>query len=119
MIFKVKWICAFLVLGLLVATQSFAAHGDPGAEGLLDKAGGDHFSLVNYYEEQAQIHKTKAENWEFAAEYYKKFPGEFTGKMTVDEHVAHCLSIAEEFRKAEKQDRAMAAKHRELMRKGP
>lgn len=114
---KVSWTCAFLVLGLLVAPQSFADHGDP--EGIIGKAGGDHFSLANYYEEQAQIHKTKAENWEFAADYYKRFPGEFTGKMTADEHIAHCRSIAEDFRKAEKEDRALAAKHRDMMRKGP
>lgn len=113
---KVKWSCMFLVLGLLLATQSVADHGDP--EGIYGKAVGDHFSLAIYYEEQAQAHKTKAENWEFAADYYKAFPREFTGKMTVDEHIAHIRSVAEDFRKAEQQDRALAAKHRDLMRKG-
>ena len=113
-----KWTCAFMVLGFLIATQSFAG-GASGAEGMLSKMQGDHHSLAMYYEEQAQINKTKAANWEFAADYYEKFPGEVSGKgMTAAEHVAHCRAIAEDFKKAEKQNRELAEKHRSMMRMG-
>lgn len=114
----IKLMVAFIVLGLLTASQSFAG-GGPNIEGMGGKAVGDHHQLAMYYDEQAQINKTKAHDWEFAAEYYEKFPGEFTGKgMTAAEHVAHCRAIAEDFKKAEQQNRELAAKHRSLMRQG-
>lgn len=103
-----------MVFGLLIAAQSFAG---PGAVESMGKAPGDHHSLAIYYEEQAQMNKSKAADWEFAATYYEKFPGEVSGKMTAAEHVAHCRSIAEDFKKLEQQNRELAAKHRELMRK--
>jgi hypothetical protein len=116
--FKIKWVLAFMVLGLLVATSSFAG-GASGAEGMLSKMQGDHHSLAVYYEEQAQINKTKAANWEFAADYYEKFPGEVTAKgESAAEHIAHCRAIAEDFKKAEQQNRELAAKHRSMMRLG-
>ncbi len=105
---------AVLVLGLLIAPQSFAGSG--GVESI-GKAPSDHHSLAIYYEEQAQINKSKAADWEFAASYYEKFPGEVSGKMTAAEHIAHCRSIAEDFKKLEQENRELAAKHRELMRK--
>ena len=115
----IKLVVAFMVLGLLIVNQSFAG-GVPNIEGMGGKAVGDHHQLTVYYDEQAQINKTKAQDWEFAADYYQKFPGEFTGKgESAAEHVAHCRAIAEDFRKAEQQNRELAAKHRELMRKGP
>lgn len=115
----VKLMFAFMVFGLLIANQSFAG-GHPNIESMGGKAIGDHHQLSMYYDEQAQNAKSKAQDWEFAADYYQKFPGEFTGKgMTAAEHVAHCRAIAEDFRKAEQQNRELAAKHRELMRKGP
>ncbi|MBX3330778.1 MAG: hypothetical protein KF722_10285 [Nitrospira sp.] len=103
-----------LVCGLLMAGQSFAG---PGAVESIGKAQGDHHSLAVYYEEQAQINKTKAADWEFAATYYEKFPGEVSGKMSAAEHIAHCRSVSEDFKKLEQQNRELAAKHRELMRK--
>jgi hypothetical protein len=63
--------------------------------------------------------KAKAQNWEFAAEYYEKFPAEVSGKMTASEHIAHCKAIAADFRKAMKDNLDLASKHRDLMRKGP
>lgn len=115
----IKLVVAFMVLGLLIVNQSFAG-GAPNIEGMGGKAVGDHHQLAMYYDEQAQINKTKAQDWEFAADYYQKFPGEFAGKgESAAEHVAHCRAIAEDFRKAEQQNRELAAKHRELMRKGP
>jgi hypothetical protein len=108
----VKWAGAFLVLGLLVAMQGFAQT----PEGTM---AGDHMKLSMYYEQQAQDLKTKAQQWEFAAEYYEKFPAEVSGKMTASEHIAHCKAIAADFRKAMKDNLDLAAKHRDLMRKGP
>lgn len=114
----IKLMVAFVALGLLIVNQSFAG-GTPNIEGMAGKAVGDHHQLAMYYDEQAQINKTKAQDWEFAADYYEKFPGEFTGKgMTAAEHIAHCRAIAEDFRKAEQQNRELAAKHRSLMRHG-
>ena len=108
---KTKWTCAFLVLGLLVAVQSFAATPS-------GTMGGDHKQLAMYYEQQAQDMKMKAQQWEFAAEYYEKFPAEILGKMTAAEHIAHCKAIAADFRKAQKDNETLAAKHRELTRTG-
>ncbi|MDC8446805.1 MAG: hypothetical protein LV473_00450 [Nitrospira sp.] len=71
---KGKWVCAFLGLGLLISTQSFAGHP---LEKLIDK--GDHQGLAAHYAEEAKDFKAKAEQWEFAAEYYEKFPGAFEG----------------------------------------
>lgn len=114
----VKLVGACAVLGLLIANQSFAG-GHPNIESMGGKAVGDHYSLATYYDEQAQMNKTKAQDWEFAADYYERFPGDFSGKgMSVAEHVAHCRAIAEDFKKAEQQNRELAAKHRALMRKG-
>jgi hypothetical protein len=116
----VKLMFAFMVLGFLIVNQSFAGGGSPNIEGIGGIAVGDHHKLVMYYEEQAQINKTKAQDWEFVAEYYGKFPEMFREKgMTAAEHIAHCRAIAEDFKKAERQNRELAAKHRDLMRKGP
>jgi hypothetical protein len=108
---KVKWTCAFLVLGLLVAMQSFAEMPDGNMTG-------DHMKLAMYYDQQAQDLKAKAENWEFAAEYYEKFPPKTVDGMTASEHIAHCRAIAADFRKAMKDNQALAAKHHALVRLG-
>ena len=112
---KVKWTCAFLVLGLLVAMQSFA---DEIAMPTGSMAG-DHMQMMMYYDHMAKDLKAKADQWEFAAEYYEKFPAEVSGNMTAAEHIAHCKAIAADFRKAMKENQALAAKHNELTRKGP
>ena len=109
---KVTWAFVFLVLGFLVATQSFASD----LEGKLGKATGDHYAISSYYDEQAQVAKSKAENWDFAADYYQKFPGEVSGKMTAAEHIAHLRSVAEDLRKDEQHYRDMAKKHRKMTR---
>ena len=109
---KVTWAFVFLVLGFLVATQSFASD----LEGKLGKATGDHYAISSYYDEQAQVAKSKAENWDFAADYYQKFPGEISGKMTAAEHIAHLRSIGEDLRKDEQHYRDMAKKHRKMTR---
>ena len=109
---KVTWAFVFLVLGFLVATQSFASD----LEGKLGKATGDHYAISSYYDEQAQVAKSKAENWDFAADYYQKFPGEVSGKMTAAEHIAHLRSVAEDLRKDEQHYRDMARKHRKMTR---
>ena len=111
---KVKWTCAFMVLGLLVAMQSFAAES---LETMISK--GDHQGLQSYYSQQAQEFKTKADNWEFAAEFYEKHPGEPTGSVSSAQHIAHCRTIAESLRKAGHEARDLASQHYQLSRKGP
>ena len=111
---KGKWVCAFLGLSLLISTQSFAGHP---LEKLIDK--GDHQGLAAHYAEEAKDFKAKAEQWEFAAEYYEKFPGAFEGDSSkVSEHIAHLRAIAEDFRKAAHEARDLANQHRSQVRKG-
>jgi hypothetical protein len=105
----VKWTGAFLVLGLLAAMQGFA-------QTPAGTMAGDHRQLSMYYEQQAQDMKAKAQQWEFAAEYYEKFPAEVSGKMTASEHIAHCKAIAADFRKSMKDNLDLAAKHRDVIR---
>ena len=107
----VKWTGAFLVLGLLVAMQTFA-------QTPAGTMSGDHMQLAMYYEQQAQDMKAKAQMWEFAGEYYEKFPAEVSGKMTASEHIAHCKAIAADFRKAMKDNQELASKHRAMIRTG-
>ena len=114
----VKWTGAFLVLGLLVAMHSFAGSKDI-PEGITDKNIRTHFEVALHYEEQAQANKSKADNWEFMADYYEKFPKEYNETtIPVKEHIAHLRAIAADFKKAEEHDRALAAKHRALSRHG-
>lgn len=112
---KVKWTCAFLVLGLLVTMQSFADEISMPAGNMA----GDHMQLMMYYDHMAKDLKAKAEHWEFAAEYYEKFPAKNIEGMTASEHIAHTRAIAADFRKEMKENMELATKHRDLMRKGP
>jgi hypothetical protein len=114
---KAMCACSCLIVGLLVSTQSFAKHP---LEGKIGKGPVDHRVLAMQYEEEADANKAKAESWEFAAEYYEKFPEAFSdSKMTVAEHVDNLRSVAEQYRMAEQKDRELAAKHRALIRRGP
>ena len=111
---KLKWICAFLVLGLLVAMPIFAA--DP-LETMISK--GDHQGLQRYYSQQAQELKAKANYWDTIAEFYERHPGEPTGVRTWAEHIAHCQAISKALRKAALEAQNLATEHYELTRKGP
>jgi hypothetical protein len=111
---KAKWACAFMVLGLLVAMQSFAAES---LETLIKK--GSHQELQDFYSQQAQEFKAKADYWDNAAEFYEKHPGEPTGDRTRAQHIAHCQAISESFRKAAHEARNLAMEHFSLTRKGP
>jgi hypothetical protein len=62
-------------------------------ESLPSKRAIDHHSLAMYYEEQAQLNKTKAQDWDFQADYDKKFPSAYSGTSTVAEHVARCAPL--------------------------
>ncbi len=108
------WFASLLFLGLTLATQSYAG-GHPKLE---DKATSDHHDLAMFYEEQAQMNKSKALDWEFAADYFEKFPDAYTGKMKVSEHVTSLREAAGDFRKAAEKDQELASKHRALMRRG-
>ena len=78
-----------------------------------------HFTLALQYEELAQINKSKADNWEFMADYYEKFPRVYHDtSMPLKEHIAHLRAIASDFRKAEDQARESAAEHHSLARHG-
>jgi hypothetical protein len=114
MILKLRWTCAFMVLGLLVAIQSFAA--EP-LESLINK--GSHQELQDFYSQQAKEFKAKADYWDLAAEFYERHPGEPTGDLTRAQHIAHCQAISETFRKAAHEARNLATEHYDLTRKGP
>ncbi|HEY6262289.1 MAG TPA: hypothetical protein VIW47_11895 [Nitrospiraceae bacterium] len=118
MMLKLQFTCTFLALGLVVAMQSFAASADV-PEGIPPGGVKTHFTVALQYEELAQINKAKADNWEFMADYYEKFPKEYNDKsMSLKEHIAHLRAIAADFRKVEEQDRALAKKHHYLARHG-
>ena len=118
MMLKFKYMCAFLVLGLLAAVPTFAASGDS-TEGISQGGIKTHFSVALQYEELAQINKSKADNWEFMADYIEKFPKEYHDpSVPLKEHIAQLRAIAADFRKTEEQDRALAKKHHSLARHG-
>jgi len=111
---KLRGICAFVVLGLLVAMPIFAA--DP-LETMISK--GDHQGLQRYYSQQAQELKAKANYWDTIAEFYERHPGEPTGVRTRAQHIAHCQAISETLRKAAHEAQNLATEHYDLTRKGP
>jgi len=49
---------------------------------------GDHRKLEMYYVEEAKNLKTRADKWEFIAEYYEKFPEEYPAAAKT------CISIS-------------------------
>ncbi len=110
-----KLTCLFLALGLVMSMPAFAAED---IEALI-KAG-DHRKLEMYYLEEAKNLKAKADHWEFLAEYYEKFPYEYTGDIAyVHMHIVNLRAMAESNRKAMHDARDLAARHRSLVRKGP
>src|ERR1041384_4164256 len=116
MMLKLQFTCTFLALGLVVAMQSFAASADV-PEGVVPGGVKTHFTVALQYEELAQINKSKADNWEFMADYIEKFPKEYHDpSVTLKEHIAQLRAIAADFRKTEEEDQALAKKHRGLAR---
>ncbi len=111
---KLRGICTFLVLGLLVAMPIFAA--EP-LETMIRK--GDHQGLQQYYSQQAQELKAKANYWDTIAAFYDRHPGEPTGVRTRAEHIAHCQAISATLRKAADEAQNLATAHYNLTRKGP
>jgi len=104
-----------LALGLLMSLPA-SASGD--IESLI-KAG-DHRKLEMYYAEEAKNLKAKAEKWEVLAEYYEKFPDEYSGgSENVHKHIENVRAIAEDYRKAMHEARDLASRHHSLIRKGP
>jgi hypothetical protein len=65
-----------------------------------------------YDEEQAQLNKTKDQDWDFQADYYQKFPSAYSGKSTVVDYVARLCAVAEDFRREVKRNEELVAKHR-------
>jgi hypothetical protein len=97
--------------------QTFAATDSP--DGIVPGGVKTHFTLALQYEELAQINKSKADNWEFMADYIEKFPKEYHDpSMPLKEHIAQLRAIAADFRKTEEQDRALAKQHHYLARHG-
>jgi len=110
-----KWTYVFLALSVLMTMPVFAADD---LEALI-KAG-DHRKLEMYYLEEAKGLKAKADQWEFVAEYYEKFPQEYSGDPeTVHKHIVNVRAIADDYRKAMHEARDLAARHHSLIRKGP
>lgn len=105
----------FLVLGLLM-TMPVLASDD--LEALIKT--GDHRKLEMYYAEEAKALKAKADKWEVLAEYYEKFPDEYSGgSENVHKHIENVRAMAEDYRKAMHEVRDLALRHHSLIRKGP
>ena len=110
-----NWAGAFLALSFLMSTPALASED---LEALI-KAG-DHRKLEMYYLDEAKNLKAKAEKWEFIAEYYEKFPEEYSGgSENVHKHIQNLRSMADDYRKAMHEARDLASRHHSLMRKGP
>jgi len=115
---KIQYTCALLVLGLFATMQAFAGSSDI-PPGQLPGGVKTHFTLALQYEELAQMNKSKADNWEFMAEYYEQFPKEYHDTSTpLKEHIAHLRTISAGFRKAEDQARESAKEHHYMARHG-
>jgi hypothetical protein len=120
--FAMKWAGAFLLSGLLLATPSLAGRasvlqGMPVTPASDVQSPTDHYSLAVYYEEQAQRDRSKADEWDFLANYHETFPEEFHGTSPVIDYVARCRAMAEDYRNLEKWHHKLAVKHTNLMRK--
>lgn len=116
--FKFQFTCAFLTCGLLLAIQATAGPNDV-SDNQLPGGMKTHFTLALQYEELAQSNKSKADNWEFMADYFEKFPKEYNDPSTpVKEHIAQLRAVAAEFRKTEETDRELAKKHYSMARHG-
>ena len=105
---KMRWVSAFMVLGLLVAMQSFA---QTSVQNMISKS--DHEGLANYYAQQVQELREKAKHWEFTAESYEKHPDP-NAKTDSAQHAAHCRAIAQDYAKAAEEAGALAREHRAL-----
>ncbi len=105
----------FLILGLLMSLPAFASDD---IEALI-KAG-DHRKLEMYYLEEAKNLKAKSDKWEVFAEYYEKFPDEYSGgSENVHKHIGNLRAMADDYRKAMHEARDLASRHHSLIRKGP
>lgn len=105
----------FVALGMLMS-QPVLASDDIEA---LIKAG-DHRKLEMYYAEEAKNLKAKADKWEVLAEYYEKFPDEYSGGAeNVHKHIENLRAMADDYRKAMHEARDLALRHHSLIRKGP
>jgi len=110
-----KGICLFLSLSFLMSMPAFASDH---VEALI-KAG-DHRKLEMYYREEAKNLKAKTEKWEVLAEYYEKFPEEYSGgSENVHKHIENLRAMSDDYRKAMHEARDLAERHYTLMRKGP
>ncbi|MDP3090953.1 MAG: hypothetical protein Q8N04_09760 [Nitrospira sp.] len=85
------------------------AHREASAQRLLDRQ--DHAGLAKYYAQQAQEFTGKAKDWESLAEFYETHPKKYD-TVQAAEHAARCRAIAESYRRAAAEAKAMAAEHR-------
>ena len=109
-----KWIGVCVALGLLMSMPAFAS-GDLQSQ----IKTGDHRKLEMDYLEKAKNLKIKADQWEFLAEYYEKFPQEYSGgSENVNRHITSLRAMAEDYRKAMHEARDVASRHHSLIRKG-
>lgn len=115
---KIPYACAFVALSLLLGTQAIAGPKDFADDQLSDGVK-THLTFALLYEQLAQSNKSKADNWEFMADYFEKFPKEYRDPSTpVKEHIAQLRAVAAEYRKTEELDRELADKHHSMARHG-
>lgn len=110
---KVKWVSAFMILGFLVAMQSFAGTS---IQSMISK--GDHAAQADYYSQQAKEFKAKAMYWENTAEFYEKHSDPDT-KTDSDKHAAHCRTIAQNYKTMADEATSLASEQMKFPRRNP
>jgi hypothetical protein len=114
MIVRVKWIWAFLAMGLLYAAPTFA---ETDVDALIQK--GSHRELSMHYAEVAKDLKSKADKWEHTAEVYEMQLGGDAADPNLNSHIIHARRIADDYRRASQDARDLAREHRDRVRAGP
>ena len=71
----------------------------------------DHVGLANYYKNQADELRGKAQSWDLLAESYERHRDPH-GKVEPKDHAAHCKSVANAYRQAAAEADALAREHR-------
>lgn len=103
-----RWISMFFAVGLLLVLQGCA---ETSTQRMINA--NDHVGLANYYAQQAQELREKANAWEMTAEFYEKH-SEPHGKTEPKQQAAHGRAIAQSYAKAADEADELAREHRAM-----
>lgn len=110
--YKMRWIPACMVVGLVVVLQGCA---ETSTQTMINA--NDHVGLANYYTQPAQELREKAKGWQKTAEFYEKH-SEPHGKTEPQQHAAHCRAIAQSYVKAADEAEELAREHSAMKPQG-